>query len=408
VNLATAKTLDSRHLFPDYKRLPFLVTGGRGCVLRGEDGREVLDFVSGIGVNALGYGDPRVVAILREAAESPLHTSNLVHHPFQGPLAERLKRLSGLDRVFFCNSGTEAVEAAFKVARARARKRGEADRTEVIAFQGSFHGRTFGSLSATSTEKYRAPFEPLVPGFSFLPFDDPGAVLRAVGPRTAAVIVECVQGEGGLSVARAPFVRAIREACDREGAAMICDEIQCGLGRTGRPFAYQKHGILPDLATVAKPLALGLPLGALLAREEHAQAIATGEHGTTFGGNPLACRLAIEFLDRLEGGLVETVAGTGAAFRARLEALAARTPGVLEVRGEGLMLGLRLDFEARPVVDRALEAGFWIHHGAGTVIRLLPPYVVSVEAIDRLAAFLEEAIPACAPRPSRVTESVRP
>ena len=397
MNLQEAQALDAAHLFQNYKRAPLLVTGGRGCTLFGEGGRTWLDFVSGIGVNALGHGDDRVVSILREAAGSVLHTSNLYHHPYAAPAAERLKRLSGLDRVFFANSGTEVVEAAIKLARARAKKRGEGDRVEVLAFEGSFHGRTLGALSATSTEKYRAPFEPLVPGFRFLPFNDEGAIASAVGPRTAAVILECVQGEGGLASARPGFLRAVREACDRTGAAMIADEIQCGLGRTGRPFAYQKHGVLPDLVPVAKPLGLGLPLGALLAREPWAAAFAPGDHGTTFGGNPLACRLAIELLDRLLGGLARVVGETGAYFHARLEALAASTPGVLEVRGEGLMLGLALAFDAGPVVDRALEGGFLINRTAGTVLRFLPPFVVGRGEIDRLVEFLAAAIPACAP-----------
>ncbi len=397
MNLQEAQALDAAHLFQNYKRAPLLVTGGRGCVLAGEGGRSYLDFVSGIGVNALGHGDDRVVSILREAAGSVLHTSNLYHHPYAAPAAERLKRLSGLDRVFFANSGTEVVEAAIKLARARAKKRGETGRVEVLAFEGSFHGRTLGALSATSTEKYRAPFEPLVPGFRFLPFNDEGALVSAVGPRTAAVILECVQGEGGLASARPTFTRAVREACDRTGAAMIADEIQCGLGRTGRPFAYQKHGVLPDLVPVAKPLGLGLPLGALLAREPWAAAFAPGDHGTTFGGNPLACRLAIELLDRLLGGLSDVVAETGAYFHARLEALRASSPGVLEVRGEGLMLGLLLAFDAAPIVERALEEGFLSNRPAGCVLRYLPPFVVGRREIDRLVEFLAAAIPACAP-----------
>lgn len=394
MRLEEAKALDAAHLFQNYKRAPLLVTGGRGCSVLGDDGKEVLDFVSGIGVNALGHGDPRVVEILKEAADSPLHTSNLYHHPFAAPAAERLKRLSGLDRVFLCNSGTEAVEAALKVARARAKKGGEPDRTEVVAFEGSFHGRTFGALSATSTEKYRAPFEPLVPGFRFLPFNEPGVLEEAVGPKTAAVLVECVQGEGGLAQARDDFVVAIRAACDRAGAAMVADEVQCGLGRTGRPFAYQKFGVLPDMVVLAKPLGLGLPLGALLAREEWARALAPGDHGTTFGGNPLACRLAIEFLDRLLGGLAETVASTGAYFRERLEELAVSTPGILEVRGEGLMLGLLLAFDAASIVDRALEAGFLVNRTAGSVLRFLPPYTIARAEVDRLVTFLARAIPA--------------
>ncbi|HET6203270.1 MAG TPA: acetylornithine/succinylornithine family transaminase [Planctomycetota bacterium] len=400
MNLKEAQALDAAHLFQNYKRAPLLLAGGRGCVVFGDDGRAYLDFVTGIGVNALGHGDDRVVSILREAADSVLHTSNLYHHPFAGPVAERLKRLSGLDRVFFANSGTEVVEAALKLARARAKKRGEGERVEVLAFEGSFHGRTFGALSATSTEKYRAPFEPLVPGFRFLPYGDAAGVASAVGPRTAAVIVECVQGEGGLAAASPEFVRAIRAAGDGAGAALIADEVQCGLGRTGRPFAFQKSGVLPDLVTVAKPLGLGLPLGALLARESWAGAFAPGDHGTTFGGNPLACRLAIEFLDRLLGGLPEVVAETGRYFRARLESLAASTPGVLEVRGEGLMLGLVLAFDAAPVVERALEAGFLINRTAGTVLRFLPPFVVGRPEIDRLVEGLAAAIAASTPTPS--------
>lgn len=391
MNLEHAQALDRRHLFQNYKRAPLLVCAGAGTTLFSEEKKPYLDFISGVGVNALGYGDPVVATILRQAATEPLHVSNLFHHPFDGPLAEKLAGLAGMDRALFQNSGTEAVEAAIKIARALAKKRGEAHRVEVVAFTGSFHGRTLGALSATSPEKYRAPFEPLVPGFRFLPYNDLRPLKDGVSGKTAAVLVETLQGEGGLDEATPEFLKALRKRCDETGALLVLDEIQSGLGRTGRFLHSQHFDLEGDLVTLAKPLGLGIPLAALLAKERIACALAPGDHGSTFGGNPLACRLSLELLRRLEDRLLGHIEETGAYFRSRLEGLLGLR-GVVELRGRGLMLGLKLALDAEGVVKRAFEAGFLLNRTAGSVLRFLPPYVVRKEEIDRLMEFLPGAI----------------
>src|SRR3989442_638949 len=304
--------MESPHLYPTYPRPDLLLERGEGWRVRDAEGREYVDLIGGIAVNALGHAHPRILAAISEQAGRMIHASNLFHHPFQEPLARRLAELSGLARVFFCNSGTEAVEAAIKLARARARARGEPERTVLVALEGSFHGRTAGALSVTWEESYRTPFEPLLPGARFVPAEDEAALRDAVRLDTAALLIEPIQGEGGVRVLSTGFLAAAREACDRAGALLVFDEVQCGLGRTGRWFAYQDAGVLPDLACVAKPLACGLPLGALLGREETAGYLGRGRHGSTFGGGPLACRVALEFLDVVEAdGLLERVRRTG-------------------------------------------------------------------------------------------------
>lgn len=275
--------LEKRVLIPSYDRLPMLAVRGDGCYLYDETGKKYLDFLGGLAVNSLGYNHPEIMATLRDSAESLLHVSNLIYHPYQGKLAEKLTRLSGMDRAFFANSGTEAVEGAIKLARVYARKHGPPDRFEILALENSFHGRTLGALSATWPKKYREPFEPLVPGVRFVRLNDPAHLRESFTPRVAAVFVEVIQGEGGVAEIREDFLKTAAELCRAQGALLICDEIQCGLGRTGRMFAFSKFGLQPDVVLVAKPLAGGLPLAAILAREEVAQAFSPGMHGTTFG-----------------------------------------------------------------------------------------------------------------------------
>ncbi len=393
MNLQEAIALDQQTLFQNYKRAPLLVSAAAGTTIFDENRKPYLDFISGVGCNALGYGDPAVAAIVHQAANEPLHVSNLFHHPYAGPLARKLVEKTGLQRVLFQNSGTEAVEACIKIARALAKKKGEAQRFEIVAFTDSFHGRTLGALSATSEEKYRKPFEPLVPGFRFLPYNAVEPLQEGINERTAAVLIEPLQGEGGLTEAKPEFLQALRKRCDETEALLVLDEIQSGLGRTGRFLHSQHFGIEADLVTLAKPLGLGIPLAAVLAKENIAAVLSPGDHGSTFGGNPLACRLSLELLSRLEGRLQGHIQETGMYFRAKLDELR-RLPAVEEVRGRGLMLGLKLLFDAEGVVRRAFEAGFLINRTAGSVLRFLPPFVIRKEEIDPLMEFLPTAIEA--------------
>lgn len=381
---------ETRHLFPTYARTALRLTGGRGCRLRDDAGREYLDLLGGIAVNALGHAHPRIVAELREAARDEtllLHCSNLYYHPWQGLLAERLADLFALPRVFFCNSGSEAIEAALKLARAHARRTRCAHATGVVALEGSFHGRTAFALSVTGQPKYRAPFGPLLDGVTFIPPDDAAALSRAIGPSTAALILEPVQGEGGVRPLDPGFLKVARAACDAAGSLLIADEVQCGLGRTGAWSACRQAGVMPDLVALAKPLAAGLPLGALLGREDLATDFGPGSHGSTFGGGPLPCRLALAFLDAVEqDGLLENVEARGRQLVAGLGALADRFPLVREVRARGLMVGVVLGTKASRVVDGLRLRGVIAGTAGDDVLRLLPPFVISQ---GEVAVFLE-------------------
>ncbi len=317
--------VEKRVLIPTYDRLPILAVRGEGCYIYDDAGKKYLDFLGGLAVNSLGYDHPEIMATLRDPAENLLHVSNLLYHPYQAPLAEKLTRLSGMDRAFLANSGTEAIEGAMKLVRAYARKHaapGPFERFEILAMENSFHGRTFGALSATWPKKYREPFEPLPPGVRLVHLNDVAHLRESFTPQVAAVLVEVVQGEGGVVEIREDFLKAAAGLCRQRGALLICDEIQCGLGRTGRFFAFTKFGLQPDVVVVAKPLAAGLPLAAILAREEVAQAFSPGMHGTTFGGGPLQCRLALKVLEILERpGFLAHVAEMGDYFRKELEKL---------------------------------------------------------------------------------------
>ena len=394
--------LERRALVQTYDRLPILVVRGEGCYLYGDDGRKYLDFLGGLAVNALGYGHPEILAVLRDESESLLHVSNLIYHRYQAPLAQKLAVLAGLDRVFFANSGTEVTEGAMKLARAYASKQHAAagssqgfDRVEILALENSFHGRTFGALSATWPEKYRQPFEPLVPGVKFVRLNDLAHLGQSFTPQVAAILVEIVQGEGGVVPIREEFLRAVQQHCRASGALFIADEIQCGLGRTGRFFAYQKYGLEPDIVLVAKPLAAGLPLAAMIARDSVAQAFSPGMHGTTFGGGPLQCRLALQFLEILgRPGFLEHVREVGAYFRGQLERLQRELPVVREVRGEGLMLAAELAVPGKSVVRQALEAGFLFNCTQEKVLRFLPPLIIEQHHVDELISALRPILAA--------------
>jgi acetylornithine aminotransferase/acetylornithine/N-succinyldiaminopimelate aminotransferase len=358
------------------------------------DGREYLDLLSGIGVASLGHGHPGLARVIAEQAQTLIHTSNLFYHPYQGQLAERLASLSGLPRAFFCNSGTEAVEACLKFARRYWYTRGE-PRAEFIALENSFHGRTFGALSVTSNEHYRAPFEPLVPGVRFVPADDPNALLAAVSQATAAIIAEPVQGEGGVRPLTPAFASAIIEASSRTGALVIADEVQSGLGRTGYPFYGPVLGLHPHLISIGKALGGGVAVGAALISQEVADTIAFGDHGSTYGGNLLACRAALCFLDELDrGGLLARVARVGDHLERGLRAMASKHPLIKEVRGAGLMWGLQLTRDATPVVEQGLARGVIVNRTAETVVRLLPALVITEPEIDEALGRLDAAFSA--------------
>ena len=384
--------VEKAHLLQVYRRGSVVFERGRGCRLFDADGRSYLDLISGVGVAALGHAHPRLAAALTEQAQQLLHTSNLFFHPLQGELATRLANLSGLPRAFFCNSGTEAVEASLKFARRYWHAQGQ-PRTGFVAFDRSFHGRTMGALSVTWDDHYRAPFEPLIPDVTFVPLDDVDALGVAVTERTAAVIVEPIQGEGGVRPISAATASAIAAACQKTGALLIADEVQCGLGRTGRPFYSPVVGLQPDLMAVGKSLGAGVPIAATLFSERVAAAASFGDHGSTYGGNLLACRAALVFLEELvEGGLMSHVARVGAHTEARLHALANRHPAIRDIRGAGLMWGLELDRPAAPIVDAAIQQGLLVNRTADTVIRLLPPYIITAEEMDEAIGLLDAAL----------------
>jgi acetylornithine/N-succinyldiaminopimelate aminotransferase len=383
---------ESRHVLQTYRRAPVTFVRGEGVRLYDAEGREYLDLLSGIGVASLGHAHPALSRAIAEQAHTLIHTSNLFYHPLQGQLAERLANLSGLPRAFFCNSGTEAVEACLKFARRYWYTRGE-PRQEFIALEGSFHGRTFGSLSVTSDEHYRAPFEPLLPSVRFVPVNEPAAMMAAVSRGTAAIIAEPVQGEGGIRPLTPAFAEAITDACAKTGALFIADEVQSGLGRTGYPFYFAALGLKPHLVSIGKALGGGVPVGAALVSQEVADAISFGDHGTTYGGNLLACRAALCVLDELvDGGLLGHIGRVGQHVEQRLKSLAARHPMIKEVRGKGLMWGLELTRDAAPVVPAALERGVIVNRTAERVIRLLPPLVITNAEIDEGLGRLDAAL----------------
>ena len=394
--LERIQSLESQYLLQNYARYPLVLARGKGCYAYDPAGKRYLDFIAGIGVNALGHAHPRMVKAIRAQAGLILHTSNLYYHEYQGPLAERLAKISGLERTFFCNSGTEAMEGALKMVRSHGRKI-STDKFEVVSLDNSFHGRTFGSLSITGQEKYRRDFEPLLPGPRFVPANDIVALEQTVGERTAGIVIEWIQGEGGIFPMTDEYARKARELADRFNALLVFDEIQCGVGRTGKYFAYQLADpvVMPDIMVAAKPLAIGIPLGVIVANERAARAIGSGMHGSTFGGGPLACRVAFEFLDVLEE-LLPHIEQMGAYFRHKLEEL--HSPLVTEVRSRGLMVGVQLNIQGKQIVLDAMNDGLLINCTHDTVLRLLPPYIVTEKEIDRAVSILKKALKAAAKR----------
>ena len=384
-------SLDAQHVLQVYRRAPVVFESGKGCALFTRSGERYLDLISGVGVASLGHAHPALARAIADQAATLLHTSNLFHHPLQSELATRLSAMTGLPRAFFCNSGAEAVEACLKFARRFWHAQGT-PRAGFVAFDHSFHGRTMGAVSVTWDEHYRGPFGPLVPGVTFVDPRDTGAIAAAITAATAAVIVEPIQGEGGVRPIPQAAADAIVAACRRTGALLIADEVQCGLGRTGKAFHSPSLGLTPDLMALGKALGAGVPIGAALFSERVAAAAKPGDHGSTYGGNLLACRAALTFLDELDGGLLDHVARTGAYLERGLRAMAARQPAIREVRGAGLMWGLDIDRPAAAIVDAARERRLLINRTSDTVIRLLPPYVVTEHEIDEALPLLEAAI----------------
>jgi acetylornithine/N-succinyldiaminopimelate aminotransferase len=375
---------ERRFLLQTYNRYPVAFFRGKGVFLFDLSGRRYLDFVAGLGVNALGHSHPRIVKTIREQAAKVIHLSNLYYNEYQGLLAEKLCRLSGLQRAFFSNSGTEAIEGAIKLARLAGHRAGGDQKCELVALQGSYHGRTFGAMSLTGQDKYRKGFEPLLEEVKFVSRNDSAALRATVNDNTAAIILEPIFGEGGIYECSPEFLRECRTAADRHRAALIFDEIQCGLGRMGTMFAFQSFGVTPDIVAIAKPIAAGLPLGAFLAREEYASAISAGQHGTTFGGGPLACRVALEYLAILEEEkLLENVSRTGNYLHESLIDLAAKRGDACEVRGRGFIQGLQLGNPARPIVEQALAEGILLNSTQDTVIRFLPPFLLEEKHVDK-------------------------
>jgi predicted acetylornithine/succinylornithine family transaminase len=375
---------ERRFVLQTYNRYPVAFARGKGVFLFDLEGRRYLDFVAGLGVNALGHAHPRIVKTIREQAAKVIHLSNLYYNEYQGALAEKLCSLSGLQRAFFSNSGTEAIEGAIKLARLAGHRAGGSAKCELVALQGSYHGRTFGSMSLTGQDKYRKGFEPLLEQVKFVSRNDNEALRATVNDNTAAIILEPIFGEGGIHECSPEFLRECRAAADRHGAALIYDEIQCGLGRTGTIFAFQSFGVTPDMVAIAKPIAAGLPLGAFLAREEFASAISAGQHGTTFGGGPLACRVALEYLAILEDEkLLENVRRTGNYLQEKLTELTEKRAAAGEVRGRGFIQGLQLDVPARAIVEQALAEGILLNSTQDTVIRFLPPFLLQEKHVDK-------------------------
>ena len=390
INLDEIRAREQQYVLQTYRRQPVAFVKGQGARLFDAAGRSYLDLVSGIGVASLGHAHPGLTACITDQASQLLHTSNLYFHPFQAEAAARLSALSGLERTFFCNSGTEANEACLKFARRYWHTLGAQDRVGYVALVNGFAGRTMGALSVTWDEHYRGPFQPLIGPVTFVDPDKPEALAAAVSDKTAAIIAEPIRGEGGILPLPDAFVRAVKDVCARTGTLLIADEVQSGLGRTGHPFYFQALQWTPDLVSVGKALGSGVPVAAALVSERVAKAISAGDHGSTYGGNLLACRAAAFFLEQLmDKGLLEHVREVGGHFERRLRTLALRHPVIVEARGAGLMRGLELRMDAAAVVDQAREHGLLVNRTAERVVRLLPPLVIEAAEIDDAVDILD-------------------
>jgi acetylornithine/N-succinyldiaminopimelate aminotransferase len=382
--LENVAALERQYLLQTYSRYPVVLHRGKGVFLFDIEGKRYLDFVAGIGVNALGHAHPRIVKAIRDQAAKLIHVSNLYYHEYQGPLAEKLCQLSGLNHAFFSNSGTEAIEGSTKLARLAGHRAGGEAKSKLVALEGSYHGRTFGALSLTGQDKHRKGFEPLLEDVSFVKQNDIEGLRAVVNDNTCAIVLEPIFGEGGIYECSVEFLQECRALADRHRAALIFDEIQCGLGRTGTIFAFQSFGVTPDIVAIAKPIAAGLPLGAFIAKEEFATAISPGQHGTTFGGGPLACRIALEFFSIVEEEkLLENVNRVGAYLQDKLKDLVTKRSVAVGVRGRGFIQGIQLEIPARPIVDAGLAEGVLFNVTHDTVVRFLPPYMLEEKHVDK-------------------------
>lgn len=395
--LADLVGLEKEYLLQNYTRYPLALHRGKGCYVYDLEGNRYLDLISGIGVNSLGYAHPRITKVIRQQAGLLLHTSNLYYHEYQGRLAERLAKISGLQRSFFCNSGAESMEGALKMIRAH----GSAispDKFEVVALDNSFHGRTFGALSITGQPKYREDFEPLLPGAQFVARNDVKALEAAVNQRTAGIVLEFIQGEGGILPVSEEFARKARELADKYDALLVFDEIQCGVGRPGTYFAYQLLDpvLLPDIVIAAKPMACGIPMGVIIANERAALTIKPGMHGSTYGGGPLACRVALEFFDVLDE-LLPQINSVGGYFRMKLTELMRDFQFVKEVRGHGLMIGMELEFTCKHLVFEGIKGGILFNVTHENVLRFLPPYILTEQDVDCAAEALRKILATAKP-----------
>ncbi|BCS55543.1 acetylornithine transaminase [Geobacter sp. SVR] len=379
-----------KYIMKTYGRYPIVPVRGAGCRLWDADGREYLDFLGGVAVNNLGHCHPRVVAALQHQAAELIHCSNYYQVPQQIELAELLCSHSFADRAFFCNSGAEANEAAIKLARKYSRDKFGPQRYEIITAAESFHGRTMATVSATGQEKVQRFFDPLLHGFTHVPFNDAAALAAAVTPNTCAIMLEPIQGEGGVNIPSTGYFQEVRRICDQHGLLLIFDEVQVGMGRTGTLFAYEHFGVVPDIMTLAKALAGGAPIGTMLAREEFASAFTPGTHGSTFGGNPLVCAAAIATIRTiLEEGILNRTEEIGEYLLGELETLGKKYPFVTEVRGIGLMIGMSLNIPGAEIVKKGHERGLLLNVTHDTVLRFVPPLVVTKQEIDTMIATLD-------------------
>ena len=400
MKLASIQAAESKLLLQTYERNPYLFVSGNGVYLRDENGHDYLDLLSGIGVSALGYAHPAVEEAIHRQSARLIHTSNLFFHENTAELALRLTEISGLDRVFLCNSGTEAMEAALKLARAHAgrlRAQGRKIGTKFLALEHGFHGRSMGSVATTHKSKYREPFEPVMPGVEFVGFNDVADLRSKFSEEICAICIEPVQGEGGIHPISREFFAAARELCDSTGALLLADEIQSGLGRTGKWFAYQHYGILPDVTTLAKPIANGIPMGAMLCTNSAAEAFTPGMHGTTFGGGPLACAVAIAVIDTIKRDeLLKHIHDVGEFFHEELSRLAARHECIVDVRGIGLMLGAELNSAdlAKRVAAQLMDRHIIVNRTSETVLRFLPPFILERKHVETAIKALDEIVSA--------------
>src|SRR5579875_1050160 len=394
--------LEQEYLLQNYARYPLALARGKGCYLYDLEGNRYLDLISGIGVNSLGYAHPRITKVIRQQAGLLLHSSNLYYHEFQGRLAERLAKASGLRRTFFCNSGTEAMEGALKMVRAHGNSK-HSRKHEIVSLENSFHGRTLGALSVTGQPKYRNDFEPLLPGVRFVARNDTHALEAAVSDNTAGIVLEFIQGEGGVYPVSEAFARKAHQLAETHDALLVFDEIQCGVGRPGAYFAYQLLDpvLLPDIVLAAKPMACGIPLGAIITNEKAASTIKSGMHGSTYGGGPLACRVALEFFDILDE-LLPSINAVGGYFRMRLTDLMRSFSFIREVRGQGLMIGLELEFPCKQLVLDGIKEGLLFNCAHDTTLRFLPPYILTEQDVDRAIAALTKIFSAAKPLPEAI------